>query len=93
MHFTLQEVAEMENDQAVDKQKVCIFTHQFKIVGYLSIYRGVRMTDYMNESNSFISITDIEVSDHHGNVIVRSKFLNVRKDDIEIILPEDSVFV
>ncbi len=81
----------MENDQAVDKQKVCIFTHQYKIIGNLSIYQGVRMTDYMNESKSFISVTDAEVSNHHGTVILRTKFLNVRKDDIEIVLPKDAV--
>lgn len=81
----------MENDQVVDKQKVCIFTHQYKIIGYLSIYPGVRLTDYMNESKSFISVTDAEVFNHHEAVILRTKFLNVRKDDIEIILPEDAI--
>ena len=81
----------MENNQAVDRQRVFIFTHHYKIVGYLSIYPGVRMTDYMNESNAFISVTDADIKDRQESAILRAKFLNVRKDDIEIILPEDAV--
>ena len=75
----------------VDKQKVYIFTHRFKIVGFLNIYPGVRLTDYMNESSAFLSITLAEVSRHDGSSVIRSKFLNVRKDDIEIIFPENSI--
>ena len=81
----------MENDQSVDRQKVCILTHQYKINGYVNIYPGVRMTDYMNESKAFISVTDAEVVNHHGTVILRAKFMNVRKNDIEIILPDDAM--
>ena len=73
------------------KQKVIIFTHQFEIRGSLGIYQGVRLTDYMNESNSFISVTDVEVTRQNGDFKMKAGFLNVRKDDIEMILPEDSV--
>ncbi len=73
------------------KQKVVIFTPQFEIRGSLNIYQGVRLTDYMNESNSFISVTDVQVKLLNGAIKMRSGFLNVRKDVIELILPEDSV--
>jgi hypothetical protein len=43
------------------KQKVLIFTHRFEIKGYIGVYQGVRLTDYMNESKAFISVTDAEV--------------------------------
>lgn len=78
-------------NDALDKQKVCVYTRQFKIAGYLGIYQGVRLTDYMNESKAFISITEASVSYHDGKPVIRSKFINVRKDNIEIILPEDSL--
>ena len=78
-------------DDGADRQKVCIYTHQFKISGHLGIYPGVRLTDYMNESKDFISITDAEIFSRDGGPAIRSKFINVRKDDIEIIFPEDSI--
>ena len=80
------------NDDA-GKQRVIIFTHHFEIKGYVSLYRGVRLTDYMNESKSFISVTDAEVKhhQHNGATVMKTAFLNVRRDDIEIIVPEDAL--
>lgn len=78
-------------DNGADKQKVCVYTRQFKITGYLGIYQGVRLTDYMNESKTFISITEADVSYPDGKPVIRSKFINVRKDVIEIIFPVDAV--
>jgi hypothetical protein len=72
------------------KQKMRIFTRQFEIVGDLHIYPGVRLTDFMNESKDFISITDVEVRRPADGVLINAKFLNVRKHEIEIILPEES---
>jgi hypothetical protein len=73
------------------KQKMRIFTRQFEIVGDLHIYSGVRLTDFMNESKDFISVTDVEVRRPAGGVLMSAKFLNVRKHEIEIILPEDII--
>jgi hypothetical protein len=73
------------------KQKVLIFTRQFEIRGDINIYQGVRLTDYMNESNSFISVTDVEVKRHDRDFKMKAGFLNVRKDEIEIIIPENTV--
>jgi hypothetical protein len=73
----------------VGKQKMRIFTRQFEIVGDLHIYSGVRLTDFMNESKDFISITDAEVRRPADGAVISTKFLNVRKHEIEIILPED----
>ncbi len=73
------------------KQRVLIFTHQFEIIGDLNIYQGVRLTDYMNESNSFISVTGVEVKRQSGETLMKAGFLNVRKDDIEMIVPEDAL--
>jgi hypothetical protein len=78
-------------DEDAGKQKVVIFTRQFEIRGDLNIYQGVRLTDYMNESNSFISVTNVEAKRQNGDFKMKAGFLNVRKDDIEMILPESSV--
>lgn len=78
------------NDDA-GRQKVIIFTRSFEIKGDLNIYQGVRLTDYMNESKSFISVTGVEVKDRSGEMRLKTKFLNVRRDEIVIILPEDSL--
>lgn len=69
------------------KQKIIIFTRQFEISGNLHLYDGVRQTDFMNESKDFISLTDVEVRRQNGETILESSFLNVRKDQIEIIMP------
>lgn len=73
------------------KKKVIIFTRNFEIKGTLHIYEGVRLTDFINESKSFIAVTDVEVKRHNGEVVMKTSFLNVRIADIEIILPEDTL--
>jgi hypothetical protein len=73
------------------KQKIRIFTRQFEIVGDLHIYSGVRLTDFMNESKDFMSVTDVEVRRLSDGTLISAKFLNVRKDEIEIILPEEII--
>jgi len=73
------------------KQKIRIFTRQFEIIGDLNIYPGVRLTDFMNESKEFISVTEAQVRRQSDTVIMKAKFLNVRKNEIELILPEEMV--
>ncbi len=73
------------------KLKVIIFTRQFEIKGNLHIYEGVRLTDYINESKSFIAVTDVKVKRQNGKGVMESTFLNIRIEDIEIILPENTV--
>jgi bisphosphoglycerate-dependent phosphoglycerate mutase len=75
----------------VGKQKIRIFTRQFEIAGDLHIYSGARLTDFMNESKDFISVTDVEVRRPADGKLISAKFLNVRKDVIEIILPEENI--
>ncbi|MDZ7832384.1 MAG: hypothetical protein U5L07_11590 [Desulfobacterales bacterium] len=74
-------------NESNDRMEVHIFTRQFKIVGNLSIYPGVRLTDYMNESKPFVSVTDVVVYDRDGQHVFAAGFLNLRRDEIELILP------
>ena len=78
-------------DDDAGKKKVMIFTRQFEVRGSLNIYEGVRLTDYMNESKAFISVTDVLVKRRGAGVFLKAQFLNVRKEEIEMIVPEDSV--
>ncbi len=73
------------------RQKIRIFTRQFEIVGDLHIYAGARLTDFMNESKDFISVTDAEIRRPADGMLLRTKFLNLRKGEVEIILPEEMV--
>lgn len=74
-----------------DKKRVTIFTRNFEIKGDLHIYEGVRLTDYINESRSFVAVTNAEVKRQGDASPLKTSFLNVNKDNIEIIFPEDAV--
>ncbi len=74
-----------------DRMEVHIFTSQFKLIGHISIYSGVRLTDYMNESKPFVSLTDVRGYDLYGKELFVAGFLNVRRDDISIIIPSDKL--
>ncbi len=78
-------------DDGPGKQKVIIFTRQFEIQGNLHIYEGVRLTDYINETRPFIAVTDAEVKRKNGETILKTSFLNVHIDHVEIIVPENSL--
>lgn len=74
-------------DERSDKMQVRVYTPQFQLTGDLTIYTGVRLTDYMNEAKSFISLTDVKAWDREGRLLFDTAFLNVRRDSIELIVP------
>lgn len=76
-------------EEKSDRMEVHIFTGQFKLIGNISIYSGVRLTDYMNESKPFVSVTDVRGFDLDGQERFAADFLNIRRDDISIIIPSD----
>jgi len=78
-------------DERSDKMQVRVYTHQFQLTGDLSIFTGVRLTDYMNEAKPFISLTDVKACDREGRVLFGTAFLNVRRDSIELIVPVDQL--
>lgn len=80
------------NDQVVDsEQLVVVLTDTFRIEGNLGIFSGVRLTDYMNESKSFIPITDATVKDLSGRQIMKTALINVKKESIQLVIPAESV--
>jgi hypothetical protein len=70
-----------------DRMKVIIFTKNLMIRGNIALYEGVRLTDYLVESNTFIAVIDAEVSDRDDRRLAVTSFLNVHRDNIEAILP------
>jgi hypothetical protein len=78
-------------DKSHDKTRVVILTNNFRITGNIYKFKEVRLTDCISESGSFIAVTFAEVKDHFGHHILTSDFLNVLKNSIEIIFPEDQL--
>ena len=76
-------------EELVDKSEVVILTENYLIRGKIALVPGARLTDYVVEANLFIAVTDVEVKDKAGNLILTSPFLNVHRDRIEIILPSE----
>ncbi len=72
-----------------DKMKVTIFTKNYRIAGVIELFHGARLTDYLAEAGSFIAVTNAEVLDRENHKILTTSFLNVQRDNIEIILPAE----
>ncbi len=72
-----------------DKTEVIICTKTFRIYGKISLVPGARLTDYIVEASQFIAVTDVEMKDTQGNLILHTPFLNINRDHIVVILPAE----
>ncbi|HTD90939.1 MAG TPA: hypothetical protein VK663_09770 [Burkholderiales bacterium] len=70
------------------KTKVVILTRSYRIKGHIHLHPGARVTDYMIDSKDFMALTDVEVWDLNGRLVMNSPFVNVSRDHIEIVTPE-----
>lgn len=72
------------------RTKVTILTGSYRIKGFIDLIPGARVTDYMSEAKGFIAITDAEVWELAvgGRQMISSKFLNVSRDHIQVIVPQ-----
>jgi hypothetical protein len=73
------------------KTKIVILTGNYRISGSIELLPGARVTDFLAESREFIAITDAEVWDLDNRKLFASTFMNVNRDSIELIMPEDTV--
>ena len=71
-----------------NKTKVIILTGSYRIKGYIELVPGARVTDYMTEAKNFIAVTDAEVWEAGERRVLAAPFLNVRRDHIQVIVPE-----
>ena len=70
-----------------DKMKVTIFTKNYQVTGVIELFQGARLTDYLAEAGSFIAVTNAEILDKENQKKFAASFLNVHRDNIEIIFP------
>jgi hypothetical protein len=73
----------------VDKTEVIVCTKDFRVYGKVALVPGARLTDYIVEANQFIAVTDVEVKDAQGNLILHTPFLDINRDHIVFILPAE----
>ncbi len=69
--------------------QVIILTKDFRIEGAIDLVPGARLTDFMNETNKFIVVTEAMITNYDKQKILQGKFINVLVSNIEIILPAD----
>ena len=72
-----------------DRMKVTILTGTYRVKGYIDLLRGARLTDYLIESKDFIAVTEAEVWELGNRHVLSASFINVSRDHIEIVTPED----
>lgn len=72
------------------KTKVVILTRTYRIKGYIHMQPGARVTDFMIDSKDFMALTEVEVWDLGGRLILTAPFVNVSRDHIEIVTPESA---
>ncbi len=72
-----------------EKTQVIILSRNYKIEGQIDLIPGARLTDYMNNSNKFIAVTNARVRDSENREVARAGFVDVLVNSIEVILPSD----
>jgi hypothetical protein len=73
------------------KTKVVILMGNYRVIGSIDLLPGARVTDFLMECREFMAITDAEVWDLNSRKLFASSFMNVNRDRIELIMPEDTV--
>jgi Family of unknown function (DUF6812) len=81
----------MEESGVEKEQHIVILTDTLRIEGILGIFSGIRLTDYMNESKPFIPITDATVKDLYGRPVMKSTFINVKREAIQLVAPAGDI--
>jgi hypothetical protein len=71
------------------KTKVTILTGTYRIKGCIHLQSQARVTDYMADSRNFIALTDAEVWEPDGRQVLTAPFLNVSREHIQVVVPED----
>jgi hypothetical protein len=74
-------------ETAENKTKVTILTETYRIKGHINLVPGARVTDYMVDAKDFIAVTDVEVWELGGRLVLTAAFINVSRDSIQIVTP------
>lgn len=71
------------------RTRVIILTGHYRIVGDIDLLPGSRVTDYLFTAREFFAVTDAEVWDLNGRKISSGTFMNVNRNRIEVMMPEE----
>ena len=74
-------------DDIETRTKVTILTSTYRIRGYIDLVPGARVTDYINDARDFIAITEAEVRESEGRLVLQVAFLNLSRDHIVVVTP------
>ena len=68
---------------------VIILTADYRIRGDIDVAPDERITDYVTAAKTFLALTDAEVRTLEGRIMFASPFINVHRDHIVVIAPEE----
>ena len=71
-----------------NRTRVVILAGPYRIKGEITLVAGARLTDYMVESKGFIALTQVEVWDLEGRLILSAPFLDVSRDHVVVVAPD-----
>lgn len=74
-----------------DPIDVIIRTRQYFILATMHFRPAVRLVDSLIASEQFWPLTDATVIEPNGKVAFRSKFMVVRRDDVEWVIPKNDL--
>jgi hypothetical protein len=77
----------MADDESTTK--ITILTGTYRIKGSIHLQTRARVTDYMVESRNFIALTNAEVWEPDGRQVLTAPFLDVSREHIQVVVPED----
>ncbi|MCZ6870718.1 MAG: hypothetical protein V3T15_03670 [Pseudomonadales bacterium] len=68
---------------------VIILTADYRIRGDIDVAPDERVTDYITAAKTFLAVTNAEVRTLEGRIMFASSFINVHRDHIVVVAPEE----
>ncbi len=77
--------------EEITHTSVIVLTKHYRIYGSIDLMPGARLTDYIAAIRSFFAVTQAVVEDiATGKVVFRGDFVDVNRDNVEVIMPAES---
>jgi queuine/archaeosine tRNA-ribosyltransferase len=75
-----------------DQKRVVLTTEQHMIAGTIYLRPGARLKDVLNETETFIAVTDAQVLDSSGTrVLYMTHFMTVNTAHVAWLIPSDEI--
>lgn len=79
----------MQRGRGTMRKLVIILTDTYRIRGEIDVAPDERITDYVTSAKNFVAVTNGEVRTVDGALIFQTEFMNVHRDHIVAVTPED----